>query len=306
MLKMILFANALRLRKGINYPLVKEGLGLKSIILPAWVELVNKYTQLDLTEYSILDMLHRFTSGNLVIEVPKQSEIKVRYNKAAVASVPFVSFRSRARTNRWLLPPKQLEQSLKGLLKDDVVYDKATQWFTFFNGRITSKRTLLHSGDKALLLSVVPPVTYNEIAIFRKFVAKKLNLTREELKDPRTRRKFSKAVALLIKDPVKKETLKALSLKVNAPVNYANRNELLLFEKFVAENLKVKDYYMILPKPQEKGIFMVKCDGHKITNEDPLKEKFGWGDTEGLDNYIKYHWSLEDVLKITVKDLYGE
>ncbi len=140
------FANALRLRKGINYPIPeKEGIELSLLLLPPWVDLTNKYTSLDLPEYSILDMISRYISGEIQINA---SYPDVSYKKGQIEILSLNSAYPIVR--KAFVEDHTTNEFLMAFLVDDVVYDKADSWYLLDKGEPVSKEMLFHYQDKAM------------------------------------------------------------------------------------------------------------------------------------------------------------
>lgn len=147
MLRSYIFANALKLRKGIDYSLNEEENSLASLVnIVPWVDLVNKYTSRDYSEYSIKDMMKEYIKGNLEIEVT-YPEIITDYGRTKI----YAGYIFHIRESEQLLLDHKL------ILMDDVVYIRATKWYVNVDEKLAAKYVLLESGNKALRLP-----TYND------------------------------------------------------------------------------------------------------------------------------------------------
>jgi hypothetical protein len=140
------FANSLRLRKNINYPIpALEEDNISLITITPWIELVNKYTALSLDNYSIEDMIKRYVSGQITIdtEVPN-----IRYKNGNIEILSFVAASRQTRMD--FKEDHASTDYLLSFLVDDVVYDAADSWYIIYDGQAVSKEILFHYRDKAL------------------------------------------------------------------------------------------------------------------------------------------------------------
>jgi len=139
------FANALRLRQNIKYPIPEaEGDNLFFIAIAPWTELVNKYTNLKLATYSPEDMISRYIKGELTINrdapIIHYKKDKVEIMSVGAATRYMKSFFNDSHiTNEYLM----------AYLVDDVVYDSADSWYVIYNWEPISREVLFNYKDKS-------------------------------------------------------------------------------------------------------------------------------------------------------------
>lgn len=139
------FANVLKLKRGIVYPVPKEeGLNINLITITPWVELTYKYIQLDLPEYSPEDMIRRYINKELVLD---KSAPYVAYKKG---NINIISYMAASRDIRLSFKEDHITNKyLESFFLDDAIYDTADSWFTVFEWEAITKEILFHAGDKA-------------------------------------------------------------------------------------------------------------------------------------------------------------
>lgn len=155
------FANALRLRKGINYPIPEvEGDNINLIMISPWIELVNKYTALSIAEYSIEDMIQRYISGEITIDTEFSN---IRHTDDKVEILSFIAASRQIKMD--FKEDHTTTDYLLSFLVDDVVYDAADSWYLIHEWQPVSKEILFHYKDKALWYH---PMTTRKDGIIRK------------------------------------------------------------------------------------------------------------------------------------------
>lgn len=184
MLKSYIFANALRLRKGIDYSSNnEEGNSLASLVpISSWVDLVNKYTSRDYSEYSIRHMLSEYVRGNIGIEVD-YPEIYKSYGDVEIYSDSAMSNSSYYKEAKVLQQDYMKDRSVppeysQFLLVDDVVYEEASIWYVVY-GKVVIQECLLIAGNRANRLTIADPKfedIYYPSFVLAKFYAEELEL----------------------------------------------------------------------------------------------------------------------------------
>ena len=139
------FANALRLRKAINYPIPEvEGENINLITITPWTELVNKYTNLQLLSYSPEDMIYRYIDGEIKIDTVVPN---IRHKKG---QIEILSFTAASRDLKMSFKEDHITRDyVLACLVDDVVYDAADSWYTVYQWEGITKEILYHYKDKA-------------------------------------------------------------------------------------------------------------------------------------------------------------
>jgi len=181
MFKAYLFKNALRIRKNINYNLNNIDMELSRFVnLPQWVDLVNKYTLMKLSNYNIKDMFKLYINSKIKIEVDNQpiyyklEDIEI-YNYSI-----YDYFKLEYIQNKW---NKISNNTLffNCLLKDDIVHEQAGCWYVVHKGDIITIEVILSFKDKVRKLTNIVDFskTNNDILfstlIFSKFLIEKMN-----------------------------------------------------------------------------------------------------------------------------------
>ena len=188
MLKSYIFANALRLRKGIDYLLDNEkenSLALLVHVVP-WVGLVNKYTLRDYSEYNIHHMLSEYAKGNIDIEVDypeiykSYGDVEI-YSNAAMSNSSYYKEKITLKEDYKRDRNKELfsDAYSKAILVDDVVYEKASNWFVVCNGKVVIQEWILTAGNSANRLTITDPKfedIYYPSFVLTKFYAEELEL----------------------------------------------------------------------------------------------------------------------------------
>lgn len=139
------FANALRLRQNISYPIPEvEGDNIFLIAIAPWIELVNKYTNLKLDDYSPEDMIERYIKGELTID-REASIIHYKKDKVEIVSVGGATRYMKAYFNDSHIT----NESLMAYLVDDIVYDSADSWYVTYDWEPISREVLFNYKDKS-------------------------------------------------------------------------------------------------------------------------------------------------------------
>lgn len=184
MLRSYIFANALRVRKEMDFLPSTEDMFIKKIPLSVWVPLVNQYTKKDYPRYTIEGLLEDYVAGEIIYNPPYPSPINVNYGEVGVYNwqgiIKLHSFKEIKEWKKTLTVETTDIKFISPLLKDDVVYERASVWFNCFKGQLTSIETLFHSGSRAKRFSSTNPNLVKSfsyvVAVFNRFAFEELGV----------------------------------------------------------------------------------------------------------------------------------
>jgi len=181
MFKYYIFANALRIRKGIVVDveqLISDKEVSRRIILPAWVELVDKYTLMDRPSYSVQDMLSEYARGNIDLkdtDYTSLSEVRSGVKIIPTKNVP------RDLRESWGMKVEDKRLFYEAFMKTDVVFKAASLWILSYKENPVAFELLLHDDkQKAFRIGTGShenlAITYYSLFVFLKFVVERLGL----------------------------------------------------------------------------------------------------------------------------------